>query len=230
MKIHKPRNFTLRAYFQTLDTMEILLCNGYELGIILGFLGIQDLASLSLCCRTLRDKTVQLLKPSKMDEVIQPNLGEDIVKFYILAGRLLLPLTERNSRWKIPLMCTHQRGTGLALFLAYLFKGRVLSRPEGMWSVTEEDPERVIVFKGHGCEEDRQAVRNWKSGTKFVFVSREELEYEDSTSFKFPIRELDFIEYQGDEITEPMRTKCLFYMYRSEFYAKMNHVERPVYL
>ena len=203
--------------------------SGHELDCILGYLGIQDLASLSLCCRVFRDKALQLLKPSKMDEVIRSNLGDDAVKFYILAGRLLVPLSEGQSRWKSPLMCTHQMPIGFALFLDYLFGGRVLSRLEGMWSLTE-DPERVVVFKGHSCEEDRQAVRNWKPGTKFAFVSREQLQHEDLVSFKFPLRELDYIEYKGDEITEPMRRKCLFYMYRSEFYAEMNHDERPVYL
>jgi hypothetical protein len=210
--------------------MEMLLCSGHEWGVILGFLGIQDLASLSLCCRTLRDNTLQLLKPSKMDRVIQPNLGDNAVKFYILAGRLLVPLAERNPRWDIPLMCTHQRGFGFAAFLSYLFKGRVLTRPEGMNSSTREDPEHVKVFKGHGYEDDKQALRNWERHTKFAFVSKEKLWYNGWESFDFFTRELDFIEYQGDKITEPMRKKCLFYMYRSEFYAKMNHGERPVYL
>jgi len=204
--------------------METLFAADNELSIgflahLFDILHARELAAMSLCCRYYRDAILSRFKSCRLDEIIQRELEEHTISFYILAGRLTVPLEEQLPRWNSLLMCTHEKPVCLASFFCCLVGSRAVNNADYMIPKLKQckDVGYPQIFVGCGDDGDLKVVDAWKPPNRIAVVSQSVLEKNGVISFHLTDNYFISDNHEKDDIRVHMRNKCIFYMYRSEF-------------
>lgn len=191
---------------------------------LINIMDLNSLASFSLCSKTIQNLIIpRFQQPSPADDMIKSLTGSLLYEFYVFMGRLAVPQIDRNPRWKcLPVIITNPRTVAWAIFIVHMVGGEyaddVANNVDFISNL--KDSQNSYIFCSLISSTKYHISKLWNPSYSIALVcdTYHDFVCPGSFEFFFDTTEDNIMKMsKGDDVRIYLRSKCMFYTYRSEW-------------